>query len=217
MIIFSCYTEDYEAAREHVERMRNIAPALYNPVRLLEAPIPDVPQAATDEADHDYDFNREIEEIWVGGNNSSAASNQSNAEPIENPLHDTTGPGNGIMIDITSSGGPTVGTADETTVEAENQAEMDEEAADEAADIKPIVPLYRIDRANNDDIVALLDEHHIEVLDDMVITVGSKGYGRPLQTTTEGLVKFEDNQFDDISGNIPFMSTVSRICFNFNK
>lgn len=53
----------------------------------------------------------------------------------------------------------------------------------------------------------LLEANIIEEIDDvMTIIVGKKGYGVPFQTTTEYLIKRQD---DHVSGNLPFTQTVS--------
>lgn len=74
---------------------------------------------------------------------------------------------------------------------------------------KPVVvPLYEVHRANNEDILNQLEEWHVDYVDDDIeIIVSSKGYGGPLKTTLEGLVKLEKP--DDFSGMIPYIITVS--------
>lgn len=208
MNFFFLYSEKYDDARAQLDRMRNIVPAIYNINRLREAPIPEAPQNVVDqiepdqdisfeqsldqsaESEHDVVAQYDIEHVWIGDIDNSA-TNTASAVNV-NPLHDTTDPAN------TSSESATTETVNNT-----------DPMCEEVADCKPFVPLHKTDRANNNDIDALLDEYVIEeVDDDMIITVGSKGYGQPFQATPEGLIKFEGNAADDISGGIPFMLTV---------
>lgn len=73
-------------------------------------------------------------------------------------------------------------------------------------------PIYEADHSNNDDILNALDDRVVEVLDGMEVTYkASKGFGKPLKTTTDGLVKIEIP--DAISVMIPFITTVSRNLF----
>lgn len=75
-----------------------------------------------------------------------------------------------------------------------------------------IFPIYEADHSNNDDILDALEDRVVEVLDGMEVTYkASKGFGKPLKTTSDGLVKIEVP--DAISGMIPFITTVSRNLF----
>lgn len=79
-------------------------------------------------------------------------------------------------------------------------------------DSKPnVLPLYELHRADHADILDMLEDKTVYVVDDeefpMEITVTSKGYGQPFNSTTEfDLIKREEP--DEISRNIPFVSTV---------
>lgn len=100
------------------------------------------------------------------------------------------------------------GVAEEDILTNSNKKSQNGISTAEIQDVKPIVPLYRTDSANNNEIAALLDEESVEIVDDdMIIIVGSKGFGKPLGTTIAGLVKIENDQ---ISGDIPFMNTVNK-------
>lgn len=75
-------------------------------------------------------------------------------------------------------------------------------------EVKPnVVPMYEIHRANNTDILNQLEDWMVVYTDDDIeITVSSKGYGEPLGTTLDGLVKPEKP--DDFSGMMPCLNTV---------
>lgn len=76
-------------------------------------------------------------------------------------------------------------------------------------EIKPnLVPMYEVYRTNNNQILDQLGDLFVETVDDMVITVTSKGYGKPLNATTDGLIKHE--KADEISAEIPFIKTVCK-------
>lgn len=105
------------------------------------------------------------------------------------------------------------------TVIAENDAasSTDDIAAgtshDSVIDVKPnLVPIYEIHKANNEGIRKQLEDKVVEIIDDMEITVTSKGFGKPLNATAEGLIKRETR--DEISGDIPFITTVGTFILN---
>lgn len=58
----------------------------------------------------------------------------------------------------------------------------------------------------------LLTTDFVEVIDeDLTIIVGSRGFGQPLKTNSDDLVKRQD---DPVSGSLAYSQTV-RILFNF--
>lgn len=75
-------------------------------------------------------------------------------------------------------------------------------------DVKPnLVPIYEVHKANNEGIRKQLEDTAVEVIDDDIeITYTSKGFGRPLNATQDGLIKREHQ--DEVSGDFPFMNTV---------
>lgn len=87
-------------------------------------------------------------------------------------------------------------------------------------EIKPenseILPIFEI-RANNDEILEQLEERCIETLtidgDTIEMTyVASKGFGKPLNSTSDGRIKLEEP--DAVSGMIPFITTVSSYSYD---
>lgn len=77
----------------------------------------------------------------------------------------------------------------------------------ETVDVKPnLVPIYEVHKANNEGIRKQLEDTQVEIIDDMEITYTSKGFGQPLNATSDGLIKREHR--DEISGDFPFMNTV---------
>lgn len=99
----------------------------------------------------------------------------------------------------------------ETTFEANQSVHINLNAvqsSDTPADVKPnVVPMYEVYKGNNNDLLLQLEDKIVEIVDDMEITITSKGFGKPLNVTEEGFIKSEIP--DEISGNIPFMKTVS--------
>lgn len=95
-----------------------------------------------------------------------------------------------------------------------NMVSVDDGQSDEMSndtsdrEVKPnVVPMYELHRANNADILNQLEDWVIDYEDDeMQIVVSSKGYGAPLGTTLDGLVKPEKP--DEFSGMMPFYETV---------
>lgn len=78
-------------------------------------------------------------------------------------------------------------------------------------EISEILPIFEV-RANNDEIMEELEERCVETLvidgDVMEVTyTASKGFGKPLQSTSDGRIKLEET--DAVSGMIPFITTVS--------
>lgn len=70
------------------------------------------------------------------------------------------------------------------------------------------VPMYEVYKSNNQDIRNQLEEWIVDYEDDEIeITVSSKGYGAPLKTRADGLIKPE--VADDFSGMIPYENSVS--------
>lgn len=64
---------------------------------------------------------------------------------------------------------------------------------------------------NRNQLFNLLNSTVIEEIDDdLTMIYGTKGFGMPLHTTVEGLIKREN---DPISGNIPFTQTVRILIF----
>lgn len=80
-------------------------------------------------------------------------------------------------------------------------------------DIKPnIVPMYAIYTSNNVDILQQLEDWVVDIVDDdMEIMVSSKGFGKPLGVTVDGLVKPEISE--EFSGMIPYLDTVIKLLF----
>lgn len=69
------------------------------------------------------------------------------------------------------------------------------------------VPMYEVHRSNNQDILQQLEEWVVDFADDDIeITISTKGYGVPLRTTVDGLVKPEVP--DEFSGMFPCLNTV---------
>lgn len=84
---------------------------------------------------------------------------------------------------------------------------VDKSSQSATSDVKPnIVPLYEMHRANQNAILDQLEDRIVETVDDMEITITSKGFGKPFNTTAEGFIKLEEP--DEISGFIPYMNTV---------
>lgn len=77
------------------------------------------------------------------------------------------------------------------------------------ADLKPtIVPMYEIYKKNNESILNQLEDWVVDYVDDDIeMSVSSKGYAKPLNTTENGFIKLENP--DEISGNIEFKPTVN--------
>lgn len=75
-------------------------------------------------------------------------------------------------------------------------------------DVKPVVvPMYEIYKSNNNEIWNQLEDWVVDYSDsELVMTISSKGYAKPLNTTRDGHVKLE--RPDEVSGDIPFTATV---------
>lgn len=77
------------------------------------------------------------------------------------------------------------------------------------------LPLHLPVHANNVELNEILDEEDMvteEIDDDLTIIVDSKiGFAKPLNSNVDGLIK---RQNDVVSGNIPFVETVSNIKLN---
>lgn len=89
-----------------------------------------------------------------------------------------------------------------------NDIPIDTSGVADLPDIKPkLVPIYEVHKANSEDIREQLEVTAVEIIDDMEIIVTSKGFGKPLNATAEGLIKQEKP--DGVSGDIPFIVTVN--------
>lgn len=89
----------------------------------------------------------------------------------------------------------------EAGTEIDNPNPMSE-TNDNEPDVKPeAMPLYGIN--NQSDLINILDDSEtIEIIDDdMTITIGRKGFGKPIETTTVGLIK---RQNDIVTGNLAY-------------
>lgn len=92
----------------------------------------------------------------------------------------------------------------------ETEGNQSTNAPTDEIDVKPnidIIPMYEVHRSNQNAILDQLEDRIVEIVDDEIIsiTTTSKGFGKPLNTTTEGLVKQEA---DEISGDMAFLNTV---------
>lgn len=67
--------------------------------------------------------------------------------------------------------------------------------------------MYEIYKSNNNEIWNQLEDWVVDYSDsELVMTISSKGYAKPLNTTRDGHVKLE--RPDEVSGDIPFTTTV---------
>lgn len=83
--------------------------------------------------------------------------------------------------------------------------------AEKKPDVSEIFPIYEV-RADNNEIMEELEERCVEILTfegaEMEVTYkASKGFGKPFNATSDGLIKLEKP--DPVSGMIPFITTVS--------
>ncbi|XP_031636830.1 uncharacterized protein LOC116349491 [Contarinia nasturtii] len=93
---------------------------------------------------------------------------------------------------------------------------IDADHSNENMEVKPsVVPMYEVHRANEDAILDQLEDRVVEIIDDMEITTTSKGFGKPLNTTIDGLIKQEES--DEISCDIPFLNTKTGRVYKIGK
>lgn len=138
-----------------------------------------------------------IEEILIG-----------NGQNSDGGLNNTGNNGNGSNVAESAVESNVIG--DEIEIEANNS--NDNENANRAGYVgdqkQHLVPVYEICTANREAMLLQLEDRSVHVVDDMEITVGSKGFGRPLNVTVDGLLKREAR--DEISGEIPFNEKVGK-------
>lgn len=100
--------------------------------------------------------------------------------------------------------------SDETEIHLSN-SERDETQMVDPIKTEPI-PLHEPIQANNVELNEILDEEDMiteQLDDDITVIIDSKiGFGKPLNSNADGLIK---RQNDIISGDIPFIQTVSKI------
>lgn len=100
------------------------------------------------------------------------------------------------------------GTDNDMLVPESENATSNDVDPNEQVESKPVLaPLYQIYRANNNHILQHFEEYIVDYVDDDVeIAISAKGYGAPLNTTLDGLVKPEKP--DDFSGWMPSLKLV---------
>lgn len=172
---------------------RRINPPVYNKNRVHELPIPEIPSNVSNIQCIAQNDNNETEvsaDLCIQNDSSTQQhdSNEPNAQYVDEPE---------ISIEQYNE------EANDSIVD--DPLAISNISADEA---KVCIQLIEPSQGAVDEIIDLLDEKEVVELDDMIMIMNSTGIPRPIQTTTDGLIKHEN---DAISGNIAFKQMVSKL------
>lgn len=192
-----------------MHRLRNVEPAVYNQRRLGELPLPSHQNdhSPADSSDNDS---------FVNDHENNDVNNISDADDIQHNEAVDSASSADLSIDaadISNNGESAIETTDndESNGIDSNTNEIDPLAIESSLVPKTEpsagVPLFNIHVGNRAEIEELLNEpEDDDDDDDVIMIIGSSGIPRPWSTTSDDLIKREN---DKMTGAIAFNQTVS--------